>query len=100
MSDIALLLSHYTDRPVLDKTGFAGTFNIKLQWNPFAGRPQAVGDAPRAPAAEAREGPRPDLDSLPTIFEAVEQQLGVKLEARKGLVDTYVIEHVERAAGN
>src|SRR5580658_4554579 len=44
MSDLALILSHDSGRPVLDKTGIPGLFDMKLQWNPFAGRPQPVGD--------------------------------------------------------
>jgi len=49
---------------------------------------------------EKREGPRPDFASLPTLYAALEQQLGLKLEARKGPVDIYVIDHVERPSEN
>jgi uncharacterized protein (TIGR03435 family) len=101
MYDLSLILSSYSDRPVLDKTGVTGLFDIKLQWNPFAGRPQEpTDDVPRSPGAEAREGPRPDLASLPTLFTALEQQLRLKLESRKGPVEIYVIDHVERPSGN
>jgi uncharacterized protein (TIGR03435 family) len=85
---------------VLDRTGVIGLFDIKLQWNPFAARPQQTEDVPRSPAVEAKEGRQPDLDSLPTLFTALEQQLGLKLEPRKGPVETYVIEHVERPSEN
>jgi uncharacterized protein (TIGR03435 family) len=100
MYDLALILTRYSDRPVIDRTGIQGLFDIKLQWNPFIGRPQTADDSPRSPAAQAREGPRPDLASLPTMFDALEQQLGLKLESRKGPVETYVIEHVERPTDN
>jgi uncharacterized protein (TIGR03435 family) len=100
MSDLALILSSYADRPVLDNTGLPGLFDIKLQWNPFAGRAQPTEDGPRAPGAEAREGRSPDPDSLPTLFTALEQQLGLKLESRKGPVEIYVIDHVERPSEN
>jgi bla regulator protein blaR1 len=100
MSDLALLLSRNSDRPVLDRTGIPGLFDVKLQWNPFAGRRQLTGDVPRSPGAEEREGRRPDFDSLPTLAEAVEQQLGLKLESRKSSVEGYVIEGVEKPSGN
>jgi len=100
MYDLALTLSSYSDRPVIDRTGIQGLFDLKLQWNPFAARPQAADEMPRSPAAEAREGPRPDLSSLPTLFDALERQLGLKLESHKGPVDVYVIDHVERPSEN
>jgi uncharacterized protein (TIGR03435 family) len=100
MTDLALTLSSYSDRPVLDKTGIQGLFDIKLQWNPFAGRAQSPEDVQRSPGAEAREGRNPDLDSLPTLFTALEQQLGLKLESRKGPIEIYVIDHVERPSEN
>ena len=100
MYDLALTLSSYSDRPVIDRTGIQGLFDLKLQWNPFAARPQAPDDAPRSPAAEAREGPRPDLALLPTLFDALEQQLGLKLAPYKGSVEIYVIDHVERPSEN
>lgn len=100
MDDLASMLSRYSDRPVLDKTEVQGTFDIKLQWNPFAARPQPAEDLPRSASAEAREGRNPDLDWLPTLFTALEQQLGLRLESRKGPVETYVIDHVERPSEN
>jgi uncharacterized protein (TIGR03435 family) len=100
MYDLALILTTYSDRPVLDQTGIEGIFDIKMQWNPFAAGTQPGDDAPRNPAAEAKEGPRPDLSSLPTLFTALEEQLGLKLESRKGPVEIYVIDHVERPTEN
>jgi len=100
MSDLALVLSSNSDRPVLDKTGVQGVFDIKLQWNPFADSVQPAEGLQRSPQAEAREGPAPDPGSLPTLFTALEQQLGLRLESRKGPVETYVIDHVERPSEN
>jgi uncharacterized protein (TIGR03435 family) len=85
---------------VLDRTGIQGVFDVKLQWNPFVGRPQPVGDMQPSPAVEAREGRRPDLDSLPTMAQALEQQLGLKLVSEKRPVEVYVIDHIERPSGN
>jgi hypothetical protein len=47
-----------------------------------------------------RVGIRPDFDSLPSLDTALEQQLGLKLVAREGPVDIYVIDHVERPSEN
>jgi uncharacterized protein (TIGR03435 family) len=44
--------------------------------------------------------PMPDRDSIPDLATALDRQLGLKLEARKGPIDTYVIERVERPSGN
>jgi uncharacterized protein (TIGR03435 family) len=98
--DLALALSSFSGRPVVDKTGIQGLFDIKLQWNPFATGTRPADDAPRSPGAEAREGPRPDFSSLPTMFNALEQQVGLKLESRKGPIEIYVIDHVERPSEN
>jgi len=99
MYDLALTLSGFSGRPVLDKTGVRGVFDIKLQWNPFADRTQAAQDVQRSPQAEARE-PSLDLGSLLSLFTALEQQLGLRLESRKGPVETYVIDHAERPTEN
>jgi len=103
MSDLAEELTFPGDRIVRDKTGISGLFDVVLQWNPFAGRPVAPvasDDAPRAPEAAGREGPFPDIASLPNIFDALEQQAGLKLQAAKRPVEVYVIDHVERPSEN
>jgi uncharacterized protein (TIGR03435 family) len=100
MYDLASIFGSYSDRPIVDRTGVTGLFDIKLQWNPFTTEPPRENDVPRSPAAEAREGPRPDLSTLPTLFGALEQQLGLRLEAHKGPVEIYVIERVERPSEN
>jgi uncharacterized protein (TIGR03435 family) len=99
MYDLALTLSGFSGRPVLDKTGVQGVFDIKLQWNPFADRTQPAQDVQRSPQAEARE-PSLDPGSLPSLFTALEQQVGLRLELRKGPVETYVIDHAERPTEN
>jgi len=100
MADLAGYLTGHADRPVRDHTGIDGVFDIKLQWNPLSSAPPPADDTPRSPDVEKREGPRPDFASLPTLYAALEQQLGLKLEARKGPVDIYVIDHVERPSEN
>ncbi len=101
MADLASVLTQYAGRPVLDKTGISGVFDFLLQWNVFYGRPQpaqTTGETPRPPSRD--EGPMPDPDSLPDLATALDRQLGLKLESRKGPVDVYVIERVERPSVN
>ncbi len=100
MFDLALILTTYADRPVVDKTQLAGVFDIALQWNPFEGKTPPADDSPRPPAAESRDGPRPAPDSLPGLVPALQQQVGLRLESRKAPVEIYVIDRVERPAGN
>jgi uncharacterized protein (TIGR03435 family) len=72
-------------RPVIDRTGLAGNnYNFTLTFAPV--RP------PDAPPAED--------DTLPTIFDAVKDQLGLKLQPQKGPVEYYVIDHIERPSAN
>jgi uncharacterized protein (TIGR03435 family) len=102
MSDLALILTNYSDRLVVNKTGIAGLFDISLNWNPFAGsiKPASADDAAPASGGAGREGNSPELASLPSVFEAIEQQAGLKLQAQKGPVEVYVIDHVERPTEN
>ena len=100
IADIADYLSGHADRPVRDKTGIQGVFDIKMQWWPHSSPPPPADDTPRSPAVEKRDGPRPDFASLSTLDTALQEQLGLKLEARKGRVDIYVIDHLERPSEN
>jgi uncharacterized protein (TIGR03435 family) len=65
------------DRPVLDRTGIPGEFDFKLRY--------AIDDNP---------------DTGPTIFAAIQEQLGLKLEAARGPVEILVIEKAEKPSGN
>jgi bla regulator protein BlaR1 len=101
MADLASILSGYAGRPVLDKTGISGVFDFLLQWNVWYGRQhtaQTTDETSRPPSRY--EGEQPDPDSLPDLATALDRQLGLKLESRKGPVDTYVIERVERPSEN
>jgi uncharacterized protein (TIGR03435 family) len=68
-------------RPVVDQTGIAGRYDFKLKWWP---------DAWRSPAP----------DAAPMLGTALQEQLGLKLEAAKAMVDVIVIDHVERPSEN
>lgn len=89
LSRLAMNLSTWVDRVVLERTGLIGTFNVDLEWTPEQ-RPQF--DSIGAPA---RPIEIPTERSGPSIFTAVEEQLGLKLESTQGPVEVLVIDHVE-----
>lgn len=80
MADFARNLAPQTGRFVVDRTGLTGTFDLDLKWTPD----QATGAA----ASAATDGT--------SLFAALEEQLGLKLEAQRAPVDVVVIESVER----
>jgi uncharacterized protein (TIGR03435 family) len=88
------LLGMILDRPVIDKTGITDLFAIHLEFLPddFTS-PRAAAVAPGAPVAVG--GP-----DAPGIFQAIQEQLGLKLEPAKGPVDVLVIDHIERPSEN
>jgi uncharacterized protein (TIGR03435 family) len=95
---LAGLLSIALNRTVLDKTGLTAKYDIALQWS--VEQEQAA--APRLlDGAQAGTGgaSMPDA-SWPSIFTAIQEQLGLKLEPGKGPVKVVVIDHVERPSGN
>jgi uncharacterized protein (TIGR03435 family) len=81
--------------PVLDKTGLAGKYDFKLEWTPDDGQAQSLSTG----APNDRLAPPPDSNA-PSIFEAIQEQLGLKLVSGKGPVEIVVIDHVERPSAN
>jgi uncharacterized protein (TIGR03435 family) len=69
-------LSDYVDRPVVDRTGVAGKYGVELEFS------------------------RRDGDDRPSIFTAVQDQLGLRLEAGKAPIEMLVIDHIEKASEN
>ena len=92
MQEFAHTLSAWTDRYVIDRTGVTDTFNIRLEYAPDEHTP---GPDKRGPARTDFSEP-----NAPSIFQALEQQLGLKLEPTKGPQTTIVIDHVERPTPN
>jgi uncharacterized protein (TIGR03435 family) len=78
---LTLLLWGYAGRPVIDKTNLKGLYDFRLQFTPE-----------RLPG-------NPDV-SGPSIFTAIQEQLGLRLESTKGPVEVLVIDHVERPSEN
>jgi uncharacterized protein (TIGR03435 family) len=90
ISTLAKLLSQQLQRTVTDKTGLTGLYDFKLAWD--QGQKTHVSPA----AGDSTEASEPS----PSLFTAVEEELGLKLNATKGPVDTLVIDHVEQPSEN
>jgi uncharacterized protein (TIGR03435 family) len=89
MAQLTNVLARFVNRTVVDQTGLTGNFDLDLQWTPDQ-MPQGRGDPP--PGAPAL----PAIDpNGPSIFTAVQEQLGLKLESTKGPVRVVVIDRVE-----
>jgi uncharacterized protein (TIGR03435 family) len=85
---VSMLQRALLDRPVVDKTGLSGKYDFDLEWAPdetqFGGEvPAASADAPSAP-----------------FFSAIQQQLGLRLEATRGPIEALVVDKVERPSEN
>jgi uncharacterized protein (TIGR03435 family) len=74
----------FLERPVVDKTGLTGTYNIRLTYTPNT---------------RANRESDPDLNDI-NVFQAVEEQLGLKLEARKEMVEMLIVDRVEKPSAN
>ena len=72
------LLSSVTQRTVVDKTGLKGSYDFELKWTPD--------DAPAGSADE----------NLGSIFTALQERLGLRLDAIKGMVETLIVDHAEK----
>lgn len=97
MAMLANQLAQQLGRSVIDQTGLKGQYDIQLEWTPDTTERKGMGDGDPRPNSEAAPAPDP---SGPSIFTAVQEQLGLKLEGQKGPVDILVIDHVEKPSEN
>jgi bla regulator protein blaR1 len=81
MALLAQTLSNIAGRSVVDQTGLTGYYDFKLEWTPD-------------------EAGQPAPDDRPSLFTAVQEQLGLKLESQKGLVEILVIDYAEKPPAN
>jgi uncharacterized protein (TIGR03435 family) len=93
MAQLALKLSEVLHRPVLDATGVAGKFDLKLEW--MTDDMQA-----KPPSADQRAGNAPEAGAGPSIFAALQEQLGLKLESGKVPAEVLVIDSAEKPSEN
>lgn len=81
------------DRPVVDHTGLTERYDFNLNWTPDDSQFASFG--PRPPTQ-----PKDDPNAPPSLYTAIQEQLGLKLEATKATADVFVIDHVEKPAAN
>ena len=91
MAALASTLSTFAGRIVVDRTGLAGGYDVDLNWTPDQ-IPRPVGDQP-----VQVNGVTVDPNG-PSLFTALQEQLGLKLESTKGPVDVLVVERAEKPA--
>jgi uncharacterized protein (TIGR03435 family) len=92
MATLAQNLSRQLDRSVFDRTGLRGKYDFKLQYWQDQNQGAMYKASDSGPGAASASPPD---SSGPTIFTAIQEQLGLKLEATKGPVETIVIEHID-----
>jgi uncharacterized protein (TIGR03435 family) len=81
MAEFAHNLDIYEDRPVVDQTGLPGRYDFTLSWTYDV----STASSPDAP---------------PSLFTAIKEQLGLRMDAVKGQAEVLVIDHVERPSEN
>jgi uncharacterized protein (TIGR03435 family) len=94
MSSLAGILSGQLGRTVVDKTGLTGNFDYKLDWTPDNAVLAMTKSGDPAPGDNASDS------GGPSLFTALEEQLGLKLESSKGPVDVVVIDALEQPTAN
>ncbi len=88
MSDLTRNLSNFAGRYVVDRSGFDGRWDLDLQWTPEPGLQATL--PPNAPHL-----PSPDPNG-PSLFTALQEQLGLKLDSQRGPVEVLVIDAAEQ----
>jgi uncharacterized protein (TIGR03435 family) len=91
MRHFAMYLARILGKPVINQTGLDGPFDIVLNWTPAPGE----WDVRYLPPGAAP--PSPDG---PSIFTAMQDQLGLRLESTRGQIETFVINHAEKPDAN
>ncbi len=93
MQELASSLWSVAGRPVVDRTGLTGEYEFTLSFAADIPGARAASAPPSGPPAAST----PEGDAGPSLFTAVQEQLGLKLESTRGPVDTIVIDHLEKA---
>jgi uncharacterized protein (TIGR03435 family) len=96
MATLLTFLTPLLDRPTVDKTRLMGNFDFDLRYDgvatmPLIGRGRGAAVSPDAPADPAKG---------PTIFTALQEQLGLKLDSQRGSVDVLAIKRAELPTEN
>ncbi|MGO9256363.1 MAG: TIGR03435 family protein [Bryobacteraceae bacterium] len=85
MGELASVLARMLGRPVVDRTGLTAAYDVKVEWTPD--------QAPQAPGGDqTKEASEPEL----SLFTALHDQLGLRLQTQKVSVEVVIVDHVEK----
>lgn len=90
---MATILSRQVEHQVFNRTVLSGEFDFELNFTPDSGPCREAGDSEGGAVAA-------DPSGLPSIYTAVQQQLGLKLESSRGPVEMLVLDRVEKPSEN
>lgn len=96
ISGLATQLAQILGRPVIDKTGIKGYYNFKVIYS----REGLPINGPLPPPPGAVAGPLDAADPVPSIFTALQEQMGLKLDSSKGPVQVLLIDSVSKPTEN
>ena len=88
------LITQATGRTVVDKTGLKGLFDFQLQFDPEVMQQVAARQGVNAPPLNSTTSSSPPSES-PALMTAIRDQLGLRLDSQRGLVEVLVVDHVE-----
>ena len=92
MGDFCGLMQNVVlDRPVVDQSGLTGRFDFTLKWTP---------DDSQFGGAAAHTPPSTDANPPPNLYTAIQEQIGLKLEATKAPADVMIIDHADKPSEN
>jgi uncharacterized protein (TIGR03435 family) len=92
LASLTMMLSRLLGRTVVDKTGLTGKFDISMEWTPDETQLMLLpSDAPQPPPSDVPG---------PSIFAALQEQLGLKLESQRGPVEVLMIDRAEKPSEN
>lgn len=94
IANLIPLFSQVLERTIVDKTGLTGSFDVGMAWTPDETQAMKWQMPPGVPA------PAPPDPGGPSIFTAIQEQLGLKLESSKGPVDVVIVDRAEKPSEN
>jgi uncharacterized protein (TIGR03435 family) len=92
IDDLTRTLTGVVQRPVIDATGLSGLYEVRLRWTPSVGEGSPFGPIATSEAASP--------SGAPSLFTAIQEQLGLRLEAVKDPIDVLVIRAADRLSDN
>jgi len=99
MSQLSQTLATLVGRKVIDKTDLPGNYGVKIEWTPQPGEMMMMRGMPPGGFGDKGAPPTPDPNGI-SIFTAIQEQLGLRLESSRGPVDVLVIDSAVKPAQN